>query len=92
MAALPFPADAPALYATEGQDDPTVYAVYYHAGMGWSWFLLEYDPERDLAYGLVDGFFEEMGYFTLAELAAVGCMKVPCEPVPLSVARLRNAA
>ena len=86
------PADAPALYSTEGHDDPQVHAVYYHADMGWSWFLLEYDRDTDTAFGLVDGYFEEYGYWTLAELAAVGCVRVDCGSMPLSVARLRTAA
>lgn len=86
------PPDAPALYSTEGQDDPLVCAVYYHEQMGWSWFLLEYDRDEDMAFGLVDGFFEEMGYFSLADLESVGCKAVTFEPGPLSSVRMRRAA
>ena len=85
------PTGAPALYSAD-KNDPTVHAVYYQAEMGWSWFLLEYDPQTDTAYGLVDGFFEELGYWTLADLKSVGCERVECEPGPLSSVRLRTAA
>lgn len=85
------PECAPALYAAD-PDDPLVCAVYYHRGLGWTWFLLEYDPETRHAFGLVDGFVEEMGYFDLAELEDCGAEAVPFERVALSVARLRRAA
>ena len=36
----------------------------------WTWFIFEYNPETREAFGLVDGFDAELGYFSMAELVA----------------------
>ncbi len=34
----------------------------------WSWFIIDWDGS-DICFGLVEGFEEELGYFSLVELA-----------------------
>jgi hypothetical protein len=35
---------------------------------GWTWFINSYDPDTRQAFGMVDGFECEYGYFDMAEL------------------------
>jgi Protein of unknown function (DUF2958) len=63
--------DTPALNAQEGkEDDAIVYVKLFDPCGSWSWFLIEWDGE-DQAFGLVYGRDDELGYFSLAELASV---------------------
>jgi len=36
----------------------------------WTWYATEFDGD-DIFFGLVDGFEEELGYFSLAEMRSV---------------------
>ncbi len=46
----------------------------------WTWYVNSYDPETREAYGLVDGFEREYGYFSMAELVAIrGRFGLPIE-------------
>lgn len=38
----------------------------------WKWYVMAYDPEMELCYGLVDGDFKEWGSFTVEEVVNVG--------------------
>jgi Protein of unknown function (DUF2958) len=65
-------ADAiPALYATEGTRDPLVRVKFFTPDSSWTWYVLEYSPLEQMAYGLVHGHEKELGYFSLAELEGV---------------------
>ena len=64
-------ADVPALYATEGTDDPVVRCKWFTPDSSWTWYVLEYSPLERLAFGLVDGHEKELGYFSLTELESV---------------------
>jgi Protein of unknown function (DUF2958) len=57
----------PQLDATAGQRDPIVQAKFFYPDFGWTWYAIEFDGE-DLFYGLVDGFEQELGCFSLKEL------------------------
>lgn len=61
-------ARTPRLYATEGQEDPRVCAHFFSCLNGWDWWMTEYDPETRTAFGLVQGFEDEWGYFSIAEM------------------------
>jgi hypothetical protein len=83
----------PRLYATENVADPTVWVKLFTPDSSWTWFITEYDGE-DLCFGLVKGHETELGYFSLAEIAAVrGPLKLRIErdlwfePKPLSGVR-----
>lgn len=58
----------PKLYATEEQKNPTIQVKLFTPDSNWTWYILEYDPEQKLLFGLVDGHEQELGYFSLAEL------------------------
>ncbi len=58
----------PRLRATEGQADPIAQVKYFTPDSSWTWYALEFDPEEELFFGLVQGFAEEFGSFTLEEL------------------------
>src|SRR3972149_3650563 len=46
----------------------------------WTWYVNSYDPDSRQAYGLVDGFEREYGYFDMAELCALrGQFGLPVE-------------
>ena len=58
---------APRLYEQDGAEDPTVYAHYFSCVSGWDWWLLEFDG-TDEAFGLVEGYDDELGYFSIKEM------------------------
>ena len=81
----------PKLYATQDQDDPVASLKYFTPDSSWSWYVLEFDPEEKLCFGLVFGHERELGYFSLEELGEVrGPMGLPVErdlyfdPCPVS--------
>ena len=83
----------PALFATEHEFDPVVYAKLFMPDAGWMWYITEYDPTGRQALGFVRG-QEELVYFALDDLATVrGPMGLAIErellwqPTPLSRVR-----
>jgi hypothetical protein len=64
----------PALYATEKDDDPLVQAKWFLPGTRWTWYATEFDGD-DICFGFVksglDDRFDELGYFSIAELEAI---------------------
>lgn len=88
-------AQLPPLYAQEKVDDPVAYIKFFTPDSSWNWYVTEFDGE-DLFFGLVQGFEEEIGYFSLSELLEVrSSLGLPIErdlyfkPTPLS--RLRKS-
>ena len=70
----------PALYANEDVVDPIVEVKFFTPWSNWTWYATEFDGE-DLFFGLVQGFEEEWGYFSLAELEeCAGPMGLEIEP------------
>ena len=87
----------PKLRATDGEKDPIVQVKFFTPDSSWTWYATEFDGE-DLFFGLVDGLDEELGYFSLRELASTrGPMGLAIErdkwftPAPLSKFRKRGA-
>lgn len=63
----------PGLYENEEIGlDAEARVKYFHPLSNWTWYASEYDPEKGIFFGLVDGFELELGYFTLEELQAIG--------------------
>jgi len=61
----------PNIGETEGQGAEAIaYVKLYHPRSEWTWYITEFDGE-DLCFGLVQGFEEEFGYFSLKELESV---------------------
>lgn len=75
-------ATLPALYAQEGNKNPTVYAKFFTPDSDWTWFITEGSPEEDdyLLFCYVIGFEEEWGYSALSELESIrGPRRLPIE-------------
>ena len=66
----------PPLYSAENQKDPIVQLKFFNPTGAQSWFLIEYSPEENLAFGWVDLGSEppELGYFSITELE---CINLP---------------
>ena len=70
----------PGLYSTQNQDDPVAQLKWFTPDSSWTWYVLEYDPDQGLCFGLVYGHAREFGYFDLAELRNVrGPLGLPIE-------------
>lgn len=67
----------PALYATEDIEceDKLAMVKLFHPYTNWTWYIIEYDGQ-DLCFGYVVGLVSEYGYFSLAEIAAIGAIQV----------------
>ena len=83
----------PPLYSQDGKGSKAmVLAKFFTPDSNWTWYAVEYDPDSQVFYGLVDGFEKELGYFSLEELEEIrGQLGLPVErdkwfdPVPLRV-------
>ena len=59
----------PPLYSQDGKGEATIAHVkFFTPDSNWTWYATEFDPESGLFFGLVQGFEEELGSFSLAEL------------------------
>jgi hypothetical protein len=63
----------PPLYSQENEQDPMVYAKFFHPLSNWTWYATEGSPEGDdfIFFGWVYGDFPELGYFSLNEMEGV---------------------
>ena len=70
----------PKLGETAEQSDPTAWIKLFTPDSGWTWYIVEYDPDDDVCYGLVHGVETEFGSFSLAELRQIrGAIGLPVE-------------
>jgi hypothetical protein len=68
---IPASANLPALGSTDGQGDDVLARIkLFTPDSSWTWYLTEYDADDDVAFGLVNGHEEELGYVSIAELRA----------------------
>jgi hypothetical protein len=59
----------PAIYSTEGAEDSKVVVKFFNPAGAGTWYATEYDGE-DTFFGYVTGLgYDELGYFSLSELA-----------------------
>ena len=59
----------PSLYEQDGKGDEAIaYAKFFDPCGKWTWYATEYDPKTREFFGLVDGEYKELGYFTLDQL------------------------
>ena len=62
----------PKLYAQEGKgEEALVHVKLFDPTGSWTWFITEFDPAENTAFGLVNGHEAEIGYIDLNELATV---------------------
>ena len=59
----------PVLYSQENEPDLIVRVKFDLPWAEWSWWGIEFDGS-DTFFGLVDGYEQELGYFSLSELEA----------------------
>jgi len=60
----------PKLYGQEGKgDEALVHVKLFDPTGSWTWFITEFDPAENTAFGLVNGHEAEVGYIDLNELA-----------------------
>ena len=68
----------PAIYSQDGKgNNSTVYAKFFCPWNSWTWYVTEYDPERNECFGYVDGDYPEWGYFSVTELEGVKHKFIP---------------
>lgn len=65
----------PPLYATEDEGDPIARVKLFSSVSAWTWYVTEYDPATGEAFGLVEGFADEWGYFSIPEFEALNRAK-----------------
>ena len=87
----------PRIGETSDQADPIVQVKWFTPDGGWTWFVVEYDPDSRIAYGLVEGLETEWGTFALDEIEQIrGALGLPVErdlhfePRPVSQLKLRD--
>lgn len=70
----------PSLYAQEKLGGKAIAHVkFFTPDSSWTWYATEFDGE-DTFFGLVDGHYKELGYFSLSELQSVhGPLGLPIE-------------
>lgn len=61
----------PAIYEQDGKGDDAIVYAHWFSLTGWDWYCTEYDPEQGLCFGLVKGFADELGYWTIGQLEEV---------------------
>ncbi len=67
----------PKLYSQEEKGMEAIAQVkFFSIANNWRWFATEFDGE-DTFFGLVQGFENELGYFSLSELQSVKFMGIP---------------
>ncbi len=60
----------PSLYATENQNNPTVFVKLFLDS--WTWYITELSIDGDIAFGyVVSPFGAELGYFSLEEIKGI---------------------
>lgn len=85
----------PKIGAQDGKD-AVAYVKWFTPDSSWTWYVTEFDG-NDECFGLVQGLEEELGYFSLSEIAeARGPMGLKVErdfsfkPTPISKLRRSN--
>jgi hypothetical protein len=74
----------PALYTQEAHENPEAEMVFYvklfTPDSNWTWFIAEYDPQKEIAWGYVMGLENEYGTIDIKELKEVrGPFGLPIE-------------
>lgn len=70
----------PTIAEAIAKDDRKAKVKLFDPTGSWTWFIIAYDPDTRIAYGLVDGFEREFGDFSMAELCSIrGRFGLPLE-------------
>ncbi|MDD5510947.1 MAG: DUF2958 domain-containing protein [Dehalococcoidales bacterium] len=81
----------PPLYSNENNPDPTVWVKFFYPRGSGTWLATEFDG-KDTFFGYVMGLGDdELGYFSLSELAGAGCERDQYwKPIKLSDAKRKE--
>jgi len=91
--------ELPALYSQDGKGDEAIAHVKFFCPYSdWTWYATEFDPEEGVFFGLVQGFEEELGNFslqeleeaTIAKLGGVPAVERDCHWKPRTLAECRK--
>lgn len=75
----------PKLHATAGEKSKDITVQLHYFRGSWDWYVTEYEPAKQLAFGIVRGFEPELGYISLKELTARGVeLDLHWNPAPLA--------
>jgi len=81
----------PNLYETQDLEDPLCHIKLFTPDANFTWYVIEVSIDENLCYGYVKGLENELGYFSLDEIADIrGSLGLPVEidnsfkPTPLS--------
>jgi hypothetical protein len=61
----------PKLYETEDQNDPLCHIKLFTPDANFTWYIIEVSIDENLCYGYVKGLENELGYFSLDEIADI---------------------
>jgi len=64
-------AQIPRFYTQEENEDPLAIVKLFTPDSNWTWYVIEYDPDAQLAFGYVVGLEQELGYFSIRELMGI---------------------
>ena len=94
MKLIPNDHTIPTLYTTENESNPICQLKLFTPDSNWIWYIIEMDEQKELCFGYVVGFEQELGYFTLSELQNIrGVLNLPVErdlsftPTPLDTVK-----
>ena len=77
---VPDNASIPRIGDTANDPDPIAVLKWFTPDGGWTWYVVEYDPESRIGYGLVRGLETECGTFSLNEIEQIrGALSLPVE-------------
>ena len=80
MMLIPNDHTIPPLYSTEEQINPICQLKLFTPDSNWTWYIIEMDEQKELCFGYVVGFENELGYFSMSELQNIrGALNLPVE-------------
>ena len=82
----------PSLYATENQNNPTVFVKLFLDS--WTWYITELSIDGDIAFGyVISPFGAELGYFSLEEIKSIkGSLERDLEFKPTKLSIIKKAS
>lgn len=85
-------AKIPAFYQTEelSSEETMIQVKFFDSRGSWTWYIIEFDPETNQAFGLVDGFEKELGYISITELESMPRIERDLSFKPISLADLKK--
>jgi len=61
----------PKLYETQDENDPLCHIKLFTPDANFTWYVIEVSIDENLCYGYVKGLENELGYFSLDEIADI---------------------